>query len=83
MTLYDLAGLAGALMILGAYAALQLKRLDAHRWPALTLNFCGASLVAISLLPRFALGAFLVEVAWALIALFGLIRLMAKRAPRD
>jgi hypothetical protein len=84
MDLYDLAGLVGALLILGGYAGVQLKRLDPHGAPGLLMNLIGASLVMVSLVARFNLGAFLLEAAWALIALFGLIRLMARRGrPAD
>ena len=77
----DAAGLLGALLILAAYAGVQLKRVDAHGVPGLAMNFAGASLVMLSLLVRFNLGAFLLEAAWALIALFGLARIFLSRRP--
>jgi hypothetical protein len=75
----DLAGLLGVAMILGAYAAAQLRGLDPLKAPALILNFVGASLVLVSLIRAFNLSAAIVEGAWALIALFGLIRLAFRR----
>jgi hypothetical protein len=78
----DGAGLAGALLILAAYAGVQLKRIDAHGAAGLAMNFAGASLVMLSLLVRFNLGAFLLEAAWAVIALFGLVRIfIGRRSP--
>jgi hypothetical protein len=75
LSLFDLAGLVGVVMILGGYAAAQLHRLDPVKAPALVLNFVGASLVLVSLVRAFNLSAFIVEAVWALIALGGLIRI--------
>ena len=74
MTAFDAAGLVGDAVILGAYAAVQLKWLDSIRPPALALNLIGASLILVSLTRAFNLPAAIVEAAWALIALFGLVR---------
>jgi hypothetical protein len=79
MGLGDIAGLLGAALILAAYAGVQAKRLDPHRAAALTLNFLGAALIVASLAVRFNLAAFLLESAWALIALVGLVRLGLQR----
>ncbi|MGH6987653.1 MAG: CBU_0592 family membrane protein [Caulobacteraceae bacterium] len=76
----DLAGLAGVAMILFAYAGVQLGRLDPLKAPSLLLNLAGAALILVSLLAAFNLAAFLMEAAWAAIALFGLIRLALKRS---
>ena len=65
-------GLIGAALILGAYAGVQLKKLDPHRPPALLLNLTGASAVLVSLWFEFNLAAALLEGAWVLIALWGL-----------
>jgi hypothetical protein len=43
------------------------------------MNFVGASLVLVSLTRAFNLSAAIVESAWALIALAGLIRLLLRR----
>ena len=74
MSLFDAAGLAGVALILAAYAAAQLRRLDPTRPPALLMNLAGASLILLSLTRAFNLSAVIVEAAWALIALFGLVR---------
>ena len=79
MNVFDLAGLAGVAMILGAYAAAQLCWLDPVRAPALLLNFVGAGLVLVSLTHAFNLSAMIMEAAWALIALGGLLRLWLRR----
>ena len=82
MTLADAAGLLGATLILMAFALVQAKRLDPHRAAALLMNLFGASLVMASLARRFNLAAFLLEAAWALVALWGLARLAAGRIRR-
>ena len=47
--------------------------------PALLMNLAGALLVLASLVYRFNLSAFLMESAWAIVALFGLAKLALKR----
>ncbi len=79
MALIDAAGLAGVGLILAAYAAVQLGRLDPVRVPSLLMNLCGAGLVMLSLTRDFNLAAFVMEAAWAAVAAFGLIRLMWRR----
>ena len=81
MSLADVAGLAGVLLILLAYAGAQTGRLEPRAAPALVMNLAGASMIMASLAERFNLAAFLMEAAWALVALFGLVRLAMKRAP--
>ncbi len=66
-------------MMLGAYAAAQIGRLDPVKAPSLLLNLVGSCLVILSLLRTFNLSAFLMEAAWALVALFGLIRVLIRR----
>ena len=79
MTLLDMGGVVGVLMMLFAYAAAQLHRLDPTKAPSLILNLAGSSLVLASLFQKFNLAAALMEGAWALVALFGLIRVMRAR----
>lgn len=84
MSLYDVAGLLGALGILLAYGGVQMKRLDPHRPPALLLNLAGAGLVLLSLVEDFNLAACLLEIAWIAIALQGLAAYALKRrAPAE
>jgi len=80
--LAERAGVLGVLLILVAYAGAQLGRLDPRRAPALLLNLAGAGLILWSLVYRFNLAAFLMEAAWAAVALFGLARLLLTRRHR-
>jgi hypothetical protein len=80
MTYLDVAGLAGVVLILIAYAGAALGKLDAQRAPALFLNLVGAGLILWSLLAgKFNLSATVMEGAWALVALIGLLRIALKR----
>ena len=81
MTWHDIAGLVGVALILIAYAGAQTRKLDPLAAPALVMNLIGAGLVLVSLTHKFNLAAFLMEAAWALVALYGLIRVVIKRRP--
>ncbi|HEY2658630.1 MAG TPA: hypothetical protein VGI79_02840 [Caulobacteraceae bacterium] len=79
MTIADIAGLAGVVLILIAYAGTQFRGLDPTRAPSLLMNLLGASLILASLTKAFNLSAVLMESAWALVALAGLIKLFLKQ----
>jgi hypothetical protein len=79
VTLPDVAGVAGVVMILAAYAGATSGKLDPKRAIALTLNLIGAGLILLSLAYDFNLSAVLMESAWAVVALIGLVRLALKR----
>ena len=79
MSAIDLVGVAGVALILVAYAGAQLGRLEPRRAPALLLNLVGACLILVSLAFRFNLAAVLMEAAWALVAIYGLVRLLLAR----
>jgi len=81
MTLPDIGGLIGVTLMLAAYALGQLGRLRMDTLPALLMNLGGAVLVMISLLDKFNLSAFLMEAAWAIVALFGLAKLALRKRP--
>jgi hypothetical protein len=76
---FDAAGLIGVALILAAYAGAQLRWLDPLRPSALLMNLAGAALVLVSLVQRFNLAAFVMEASWALVALYGLLRLAFTR----
>ncbi|WP_269514967.1 CBU_0592 family membrane protein [Brevundimonas subvibrioides] len=79
MSLPDLLGIFGVLLILVAYAGATAGRLDPKQWPALCLNLIGALLILWSLSVDFNLSAALMEGAWALVAVAGLVRLALRR----
>lgn len=79
MTLADALGVVGVLCILIAYAGATSGKLDARRAPALLLNLTGALLILVSLYFDFNLSAVLMEGAWALVAVYGLVQLALGR----
>jgi hypothetical protein len=79
MSLPDLVGLAGVLLMLAAYALAQAHRLSATGATSLAMNVAGPLLVIVSLLHAFNLPAFLIEASWGSIALAGLARLGLRR----
>jgi len=82
VTIPDLAGVFGVLLILVAYAGATNGRLDPKKAAALVLNLIGALLILVSLAHDFNLSAVLMEGAWALVAMVGLGRLaLARRRP--
>ncbi|MDE2356107.1 MAG: hypothetical protein KGL69_05075 [Alphaproteobacteria bacterium] len=80
MSASDLAGLLGVVLILVAYALVQLRRLDATSLGGSAMNFTGSTLILLSLVRTFNLSAFIVEAAWALIALYGVVRRLRERS---
>jgi len=75
----DAAGLVGVVLMVAAYVAAQLHRLDPAQAPSLIMNLAGACLVMLSLAYSFNLSAFAIEAVWAAAAVFGLARLVLKR----
>ena len=74
----NLVGLLGSLLFISAFAyANQAKQLDKLLFKA--VNLLGAALLLASLTVHFNLAAFVLEVAWAAIALLGLIKAMIAR----
>jgi hypothetical protein len=78
MTLPDIGGVIGVALMLFAYAGGQIGRLNMTRLPALLMNLVGSLLVLWSLSFKFNLSAALMEGAWALVALYGLVKLIGR-----
>ena len=71
---YDFAGNIGvALMVLG-YLLLQAEKIRSSDLSYSLMNVIGALLVVVSLLYRFNLSAFFMEVFWFVISIYGLIK---------
>ena len=67
-----LAEVAGALMILAAFALNQFAGLDRHGLPYLALNLVGAAILAVVAAMHGQWGFLLLQGVWALVALWGL-----------
>ena len=77
--LSDLVGFIGVLLIVVAYLLLQLDKLPSSSPSYPLLNAGGALLIIVSLIFKFNLSAFIVEVFWFLISLLGLTRALISR----
>jgi hypothetical protein len=67
----DALGLLGVVLILLAYFLLQAHRLSGHYQ---LMNAFGALLVLVSLLYAFNLSAFLMELAWLAVSIYGILQ---------
>lgn len=76
---YDWAGLLGVLGILLAYFLLQAGRVRGDALVYQLMNVGGALAVLISLLFAFNLSAFLLELLWLVISIYGIARAWRKR----
>lgn len=70
---YDFVGNIGIVLILGAYAALQIGKLTPQMRLYSVMNATGAALILVSLYFDFNLSAFLIEIAWLLISFYALV----------
>ncbi len=76
---FDLAGFIGVLLIVIAYLLLQLDKLPSSALSFSLLNAAGSLLIMLSLIFKFNVSAFLIEVFWFLISLIGLAKWLAAR----
>lgn len=75
----NILGIAGVVLILTAYLALQLEKMDPKSVAYSFLNGAGAAFILVSLYFDFNLSAALIESAWLLISIFGLFKAMRSR----
>ena len=76
---YDLVGLGGTLAILAAYFLLQTRRMSATGLGYQLLNLFGAAGILVSLVGKFNLPVFLLELAWVLVSAYGILRSLRER----
>lgn len=74
ITLIDVAGIIGAVLVVGAYFLNQIGRLPSESLNFPVVNMIGSSLIVWSLIYNFNAGAFVIEACWVLISLVGIIR---------
>lgn len=82
MSLTDVAGTVGVVLILLAYSLLQMGRLQPRQLSYSMLNALGALLILVSLTVDFNLSAVLMEGAWLVISLIGIVHALRSR-PAD
>lgn len=66
---------AGSLLILAAFVAVQLKRLGPTTWTYLLLNAVGSTVLAIAAYVEGQAGFLLLETVWALVSWWGVVQL--------
>ena len=76
---HDLVGTVGVLILLTTYLALQLKRIDSAALAYSALNGVGAALILVSLTQSPNLSAILIESAWLLTSLVGVVSAIRSR----
>ena len=79
LTPFDIAGIAGVLLYLGAYAVLQLGMISGRGYLYPSLNAGAASCVMISLIQDFNLSSLLIQISFIAISVFGMSRLFFAR----
>nr|WP_183948378.1 hypothetical protein [Rehaibacterium terrae] len=81
---HDYAGLLGVGLVLLAFFGLQAGRLRGDGIVYQLMNLLGATLVLISLFYSFNLSAFVIQIAWIAISLYGIARgIRLRRARRE
>lgn len=71
---HDIVGNIGVFIVLLTYLFLQLGRIDPRSASYSFWNIIGSLMIVISLSQHFNLSAFIIEVAWVAISIFGLCR---------
>lgn len=76
---YDWIGIAGTLMVLGAFFLLQAGRVSGTGLAYQLLNLFGAGGVLASLWGSFNVSVFVLELTWVLISGYGIVRSLRRR----
>ena len=79
---YDLVGSLGVMTIILTYILLQTERIKSESLIYSALNGLGAGLIAFSLLYSFNFSAFIVEILWVLISIYGIVKYLLKDKSR-
>ncbi len=77
--LYDLLGVIGSLIIIAAYFSTQKGWVEASDWRFPLANLVGAALILLSLMVAWNLAAFVMEIFWLAISIYGLVRSVRAR----
>jgi len=75
----DIIGMLGTGLVVSAFLALQLEKLDAKGLTYNLANLIGAIMLLISLLVHFNLASFIIELFWIAASLVGLVKYIQKR----
>ncbi len=80
--LYDVAGLVGAAIAVIAYFANQQRWLRSDDWRYPAANLLAASLILVSLCFEWNFPSVVIEVFWALISVWGIVKSVSDRRTR-
>ena len=75
---FDVVGSVGVLTIISTYVLLQTEKLKSEQLAYSILNGIGAALIAFSLVYSFNFSAFVVELLWLLISIYGIVKYFFK-----
>ena len=78
-TFYDLIGSIGVGIIIFTYILLQTAKLKSESLTYSAMNAFGAGLIAFSLIFNFNFSAFIVELFWFLISIYGITRYFLRK----
>ena len=78
---YDFLGNVGVILILLSYLLLQMNKINSQSTYYSLMNATGALLILVSLYYNFNLSAFIMELCWLLISLYGLWQSRSVKAP--
>ena len=81
LSLYDIAGVLGAAIVIVAYFATQQRWMSSDDWRFPAANLIAAVLITISLSVNWNLASFIIEVFWFLISVYGLVQYFLRRSP--
>lgn len=79
LSLTDLIGILGVIIIIIGYMLLQLEKMDAKDLSFSVLNTLGALLIILSLLYAWNLPSFIMEFTWMMISLYGIFKYYMKK----
>jgi hypothetical protein len=79
--MYEVVQVVGSLLILAAFVAAQLRRLDQSSYRYLIANAVGSVVLTVTAVVRLEWGFILLEGAWALMSIYSMVRKAAGRLP--
>jgi hypothetical protein len=72
--------IAGAVMVLIAYASHQMERMRVETYTYQLLNLCGGAMLVTAAITTRQAGLILMEGAWVVISVYGLVKLITRRS---